>query len=86
MSFSVRLKRKRQKDSRIFYLRNQSLFIVVGVGVGWGWIEDFFSRGGVVWFSGETEVGGRQQRINGGGGRGKEGGNKNITAPHVKIR
>lgn len=26
--------------------------------------------GGVVWFSGETEVGGRQQRING-GGRGK---------------
>ena len=85
MSFSVRLKRKRQKDSRIFYLRNQSLFIVVGVGVGWGWIEDFFSGGGgVVWFSGETEMGGRQQRINGGGER--EGGNKNITAPHVKIR
>ena len=72
MSFSVRLKRKRQKDSRIFYLRNQSLFIVVGVGVGWGWIEDFFSRGGGgVWFSGETEVGGRQQRINGGGGEGR---------------
>ena len=47
----------------------------------------FFLSGGVVWFSGETEVGGRQQRINGGGGgRGKEGGNKNITAPHVKIR
>lgn len=44
----------------------------------------FFLSGGVVWFSGETEVGGRQQRINGGGER--EGGNKNITAPHVKIR
>ena len=30
-------------------------------------------------------MGGRQQRINGGGGE-REGGNKNITAPHVKIR
>ena len=86
MSFSVRLKRKRQKDSRIFYLRNQSLFIVVGVGVGWGWIEDFFSRGGGgrMVFRGNGS-GWSPTKDKWGGGE-REGGNKNITAPHVKIR
>ena len=53
MSFSARLKRKRQKDSRMFYLRNQSLFIAVGVGAGLD--RRLFLRG-FAWFSGETEV------------------------------